>query len=179
MEILAKAIMQNTFSKKHTHFLAGTQIIEAARGEFKIYSENWTYPFYHYGDIRLGYYSEVWTDGMDWDINYWLIEDFGHTKPTVTPFLYFEDNSMRNKFNRSDFLMLLDAMLHVRFSKLFKKGEDQLGYYNDTIWNFLKKSAFSKPVGDCKMFKCSYDHNSQKLVEFFIDSKFLPDSKLK
>ena len=90
----------NTVSKHPTHFLRAVELIKKAREEFRVPSENWPHPTdYKFGIPNDRYYAEIFTDGMDWQPSYWVIEDKQLEKPQIQPFVIFEYNEDREKFN--------------------------------------------------------------------------------
>src|SRR3989338_3040724 len=106
-------IYANTTSKHGTRFLAAVPLIQAARENFQIASENWPFPTeYRIGQCRDPYYAEIWQDGTDWQNTYWIIESIKYDGPKVKPFIYFDDEE--GKFNKCDFSNLIEAMLWLR-----------------------------------------------------------------
>ena len=66
---------QNTTNRFPTHFLRGVELVQDAREFYNVPSENWAYPTrFSYGWEGGQYYAELWSDGMDWQSSFWLIE---------------------------------------------------------------------------------------------------------
>jgi len=162
----------NVLSNVQTHFLQGVSIIQEARDKFSIASENYTYPLKHYGDPSFDdYYAEIWTDGMDWNAVYWLLESVSIEKPKVIPLLEFSEGEERAKFNDRDFYRLLAAL--VWKSKAIKEDLDQKGRFFDDPWAYLKPTDISKTYDSELFIKCYYGHGSQEDVFFWVNNKFL------
>ena len=166
-----KYINNNSVSDRHTHFICGVQMVTQAREEFKISSENWTEPRYHFGHpVDNDYYSEVWLDGMDWDLVYWALEKYNH-EPKILPLLYFEDSVDRNKIPEFEFNQIIKALCTYRQNKLWFKKED-VGYFSDSVWSYIT-------ITDVRykdfFIKVKFEHASQKAVEFYIHKDFIPE----
>jgi len=163
----------NTTSHEHTHFLAGVQLIRQANEKYKVPSENWPSPTRHrIGTSNDRYYAEIWTDGMDWQRNYWCLEAVNYSPPACSPFLRFADYSEENKFNNYDLNKMLEALLYFRRNEIWIRHNDWRCIYGDEVWGFLKYN-----LGSAKnsWVDCSYAHNSQPLVKFQIMHDFLPN----
>jgi hypothetical protein len=159
----------NTTSTYPTHFLAAISLIEKARGDFQLSSENWPYPT----ETKLGtpddeYYAEVWVDGMDWQHNYLVIEAVDFSEPVVHPLMRFESHEEQDKFNDFDFRALIKAMLRFRRNEKWVKRKDYRSDH-DTVWAFLKCVG----RGDKLFFnKYAFEHASQPLVIFEANPDF-------
>lgn len=165
----------NTVSRHPTYFMQGVNLVKEARDEFKIPSENWPYPSeYRFGIPNDNYYAEVWTDGMDWQPTYWVIEEYHLEKPHIQPLIIFDYNEERNKFNDWDFRDFIRAMLWYRRDDLWTKHLD-LGIYTDTVWPYL----YVEGNPDQKRL-CNYENNyffkhaSQPKVKFWVNEDFIP-----
>ncbi len=175
----------NTTSKYPTHFLRGVELIIHGRTKFGVPSENWPNPTeYKCGTPQELYYSEIWVDGMDWQPSYWVIEEKKLEKPQCQPFIIFESNEDREKFNDYDFEQLVRAGLWYRRDILWIK-QDSRGIYNDWVWPYFKLvsnknfNLVSNEKGWKVMVKCSFEHASQPLVEFWMNYDFISNySKL-
>lgn len=167
----------NTVSFHKTHFLAAVELIKEARKKFEIPSENWPYPAeYRYGFPGDNYYAEIWMDGMDWQPTYWIIEAENLNRPKCYPFIIFDSNGARGKYNDYDFRQLVYAMMHFRRDTVWIK-EDPTGHYNDTVWSFTKRLF---PIHQDRVNKCNCDrfvteHASQKPVVFFANLDYIPE----
>lgn len=163
----------NTTSIYSTHFLRGVELIQRGREKFKVCSENWPHPT---GD-RFGvpgdpYYAEIWVDGMDWQPSYWLIEEKKFESPIVYPFIIFESNEDRDRFNNYDFKQLINGCLWYRRDFFWIKNND-LGIYTDYTWPYLivlDKNTFRNK----DLIKVCFKHASQPNVEFWMNHKFIP-----
>ena len=159
--------MQNTTSKYPTHFHAGVELIEKARQTFKVPSENWTYPTrINYGFIAGDYYAEIWSDGMDWQSSYWLIERSDSGRLVFPLLVFFHDNKNENRFQLYELETFCKAIMQYRMNK------DDLKYYTDSIWPFTAQveNSKSKTAGDSgySFQKYQFEHASQPKVEFLI-----------
>lgn len=163
----------NTVSKIHTHFLQGVSIIEEARKKYLIAFKNWTYPLKHYGDPHFDdYYAEIWIDGMDDNVIYWLLEKSSSNSHKVIPLLKFNNTEDRNDFNDQDFYKLLEAL--VWKSKAIKQDLDQKRYYIDNPWGYMNMSKDDSETHGGELYiKCVYEHSSQEAVVFWVNNKFL------
>jgi len=165
----------NTTSKYSTHFLRAVELIIKARSDYNIPSENWTYPTrYKFGIPNDNYYAEIWTDGMDWQPSYWVIEELDLDKPVVKPLIVFETNEDRQEFNEYDFEAFINAMLYYRRDKYWIKRNDY-GYYTDAIWPYLKRTDEKRPKHSV-MKKYLFQHASQPKVEFWLNQHFVPEA---
>lgn len=166
----------NTVSEKGTHFLAAVELIKAARSEFNIPSENWPSPTeYRYGFPQDNYYAEVWVDGMDWQPTYWIIESENLNNPVCLPFIIFDSNEGRARFNDYDFRQLIQAMMHFRRDSVWIK-QDAEAHYRDTVWSSTERMY---PIHEehLKNWNCDrfvMEHASQKPAPFFANLGFIP-----
>jgi len=161
----------NTTSKTPTHFLRGVELVKRGRREFDIQSENWPYPT----TIRFGfpqdrYYAEIWHDGMDWNSNYWVIEECHYEKPQIQPLILFDECSEREKFNDYDFGNLVEACLFFRRDALWIMSGD-LGVATDLVWPFYCNTG---EVKNEILWKSWFEHASQPPVNFWINYNFVP-----
>ena len=162
----------NTTSIHPTHFLRGVELIQLAMERHNICSENWPYPTqYRYGIPVDNYYAEIWCNGMDWQPNYFVLEEANLEKPSVYPFIIFEDHSIRQKFNDYDFNMLIRGSLFYRQDKFFVKNND-LGIYTDFTWPHLKCIDRKQQFGVTQLFE--FSHASQPPVQFWMNIDFVP-----
>jgi len=165
------SIYANTVTSEATHFPAALGLIQNARDEFHIASENWPYPT----DIRFGmprdlYYAEVWVDGMDWQPSYWLLESAQYNNPGCVPLLVFDSHGDREKICEYDFNNICKAIMWMRRDILWIK-QDPKGKYSDEVWPYLKKVTGGEDDGI--LTRVSFQHASQPVVEFWINRIFL------
>ena len=164
----------NTVSKHPTHFLRAIELIKKAREDFNVPSENWPYPTeYKFGIPNDNYYAEIFTDGMDYQPSYWVIEDMDLVKPQIQPFIIFQSNEDRNKFNDWDFGNLIHACLYYRRDKFWVKSGD-VGYFTDIIWPFLFLEEDELKYKKTKLY--TFEHASQKPVSFYLNINFIPEA---
>jgi len=163
----------NTVSGYPTHFLRGVELIQRAREKFRVPSENWPHPTEHkFGMPCDRYYAEVWVDGMDWQSSYWIIEEKELEKPRIYPFIIFESNEERSRFNDYDFRQLINGCLWFRRDYFWIKSGD-LGIYTDHTWPYLvviDRTTFRNK----DLIKVCFNHASQPNVEFWMNHKFIP-----
>lgn len=166
----------NTITRQSTKFIAATELIRNAREEYNIVSENWPYPTEHYFGIpNDNYYAELWSDGMDWQTSYWLLEEEGIEKPQCKPFIIFEDHSIEEKFERWTFKDLIRASLFYRRDLVWIK-QDPYSYYNDSVWPFIKPKKIDKPrYTEINMIYMEFSHASQVPVQFYMNKDYLPE----
>ena len=172
-------IDQNTTNRYPTHFLRGVELVQSARKFYNVHSENWTYPTqFKYGWEQGRYYAELWSDGMDWQSSFWLIEKLGYEKPQIMPFIIStENNNAFNQWYNKDFSMFFDAVCWYRQDKFWIK-QDPLGYYTDIPWAYVNKvdSDKEKDAGQYKLRRYYFEHHSQPKVEFWIiDDILIPE----
>jgi len=109
-------LRNNTVSTHPTHFLRGVELIEEARTQHRVQSENWTRPLYSFGHPRHdGYYAEFWNDGMDYNYFIWLIErlPLGNT-PQILPLAFFPND---RDLEAIDLDELFEAVGQIRRAK--------------------------------------------------------------
>lgn len=171
----------NTISKHSTHFLKAVELIENARSIYGVPSENWPHPLsYRFGTPEDNYYAELWTDGMDWQPNYWIVEAYRARRPTVYPLVVFDQHEDRVKFNDFDFEAMLEAMMYYRRNDLWIK-QDGISHFGDSVWYFLRRSEedptrhFGKKDPATILQRFRFEHASQKPVEFWANTEFIPD----
>ncbi len=163
----------NIVSQNPTHFLRAVELIERARGEYGVASENWPYPTtMSFGIPNDNYYAEIWTDGMDWQPSYWVIEEHSLEKPQIQPLIIFGDNEERNVFNEYDFKELVKAALYYRRDKLWIDKKDW-GYHSDSSWPYINLFKDETRFEKCKLYE--FQHNSQKRVAFWMNTDFIPE----
>lgn len=163
----------NTTSLHPTHFLRGVELVYNATRRFKAASENWPYPSqYRYGMPMDHYYAEVWVNGMDWQANYWIIEEKNLEKPQIQPLIIFNSHEEENVFNHHDFGMLVLAAFYYRRDVTFV-NKNQLGVYNDLVWPYLSLFKDEVRYEKCKLF--AYNHASQPRVVFWMNTDFVPE----
>jgi hypothetical protein len=166
----------NTTSLHPTHFLRGVELVIKASETFNVPSENWPYPTNHrYGIPVDNYYAEVWHNGMDWQSSFWAIEEIKLSKPICRPLIIFDHYEEFDKFNGHDFSMLIKGALYYRNDKYFIKHYD-LGIFSDFVWPYLKCISKEQKFGVCQKFE--FEHASQKVVKFWMNIDFVPDSVL-
>jgi len=164
----------NTVSSNQTHFLRAVELITNAREHFGVPSENWPYPTtYRFGCPNEWYYAEIWTDGMDWQPSYWVLEEKELEKPQINPFIIFKENYHREIFNDYDFSELIKASLWYRRDRFWVKNND-LGVYTDMVWPFLNVIDKSKTASRSKLTKVYFEHASQQRVYFLMNLDFIP-----
>lgn len=149
----------NTTTTTPTYFPMAAQLIIEARSAFGIPSENWTYPIQHLGDPQDAYYFEVWSDGMDWQNTYWLVERTNYGSPHALPLLIRHDDRVR--WSEWDRRNLFHALMDYRRGVL-SRGLDS-GVFNDTAWPYLKIKGGTDKNG---MADAEYAHASQEAVGF-------------
>ena len=182
---IVQRIDVNTTSLFPTHFLRGVELVRGANSEYEVPSENWPLPTsYKLGEPKRGdYYAEVWKDGMDWQHTYWLIETFTYDDPKCFPLIIFQDHA--DHFE--DLPSLIEASLSYR--KKLLKGEStspmDLGSFHDEIWHYMNLKddmGYHGTYRDhnmelCSMrnlFRMTFQHASQKRVEFYMNASCVP-----
>jgi hypothetical protein len=164
----------NTTSMYPTHFLRGHELIKWATKEYLAASENWPFPTqFKFGIPMDDYYCEVWANGMDWQTNYWIIEEMNLNYPVPLPLLIFEDSSIEQKFNHHDFCMLIQAAMYYRRDQVFIQA-NKIGFYTDMVWPYLTILDDEVRYGILQHF--SFKHNSQKEVDFWMNPEFVPST---
>lgn len=166
----------NTVSIYPTHFLRGSELVERATGQYLAASENWPFPTQHrYGIPMDNYYAEVWANGMDWQNNYWVIEEMNLEDPQIQPLIIFEDSNQENRFKHLDFCMLIKAALYYRRDQVFVQHDDY-GFYTDMVWPYL--TLIDEEIRYEKLMRFTFRHASQPLVEFWMNPEFVPEEYL-
>ena len=168
-------IDNNTVCKTSTHFLRGVELVKQGLKEYSLCSENWAYPTsYRYGFPRDNYYAEIWIDGMDWNLNYWLIESCNLENPKIYPLFHFDEAEERGEYNEHDFSDFCSAVMHYRREKYWIKSSDWKGYYSDAVWPYVNKVDEVERLKECpcmvKYFAC---HASQKPVYFYFNEDLI------
>jgi len=110
---------------------------------------------------------------MDYQPSYWIIEEYNLDKPKIQPFIIFNSNEERNRFNDYDFSQLFKAIVYYRRDDLWAK-KNNLGYYTDTVWPFL--TLFKNEVRHQKMKLYAFEHASQPRVVFWLNQDFIPEA---
>jgi hypothetical protein len=168
----------NSTSRRATHFLAAVPLIVEARKLFNICSENWAYPteWWLGTPEEDGYYAEVWSDGMDWNTHFWVIETIKHSSPKVEPLLHFEtDRGPRfHMYVLSEFVR---AILSFRRGSMWLEEEHPQGHYHD-LWSYVHRLE-EKPMeaGPVTMQRYKFGHGSQPDVAFYANPEFFPEHK--
>ncbi|KKM91567.1 hypothetical protein LCGC14_1227270 [marine sediment metagenome] len=169
-------IYANTCTGNPTYFPAALALIQKARKRYGVASENWPYPTrFNFGNSRDNYYAEVWTDGMDWQSSYWLIEQVNFEQPQIYPLIIFDSHENEVEFNSCDFEQLLRAVMFARRNALWLKSlpEFRNFFHNDTVWPFVFKGDPHPKIE--LMHRCYMKHNSQPFVEFWMNTTYLED----
>lgn len=162
----------NTTSVYPTHFLRGVELVVEATKEFSLSSENWPYPSqYKFGIPLDHYYAEVWCNGMDWQTNYWIIEENNLENPQIKPLIVFENHDESKNFNDHDFSMLIRGVFYYRRDCLFVK-HDNLGFYNELVWQYLTRIGDDIRYDVMQMFQ--FEHASQLPVKFWMNPLYVP-----
>jgi hypothetical protein len=163
----------NTVSNHPTHFLRAVELIIQAREEWNVPSENWPYPTeYRFGIPNDNYYAEIFTDGMDWQPSYWILEEYKLRKPKIQPLMIFNNHKERHIFNDYDFGELFSAMFYYRRDSVWVNSKD-LGYYTDTVWPFLSLFKNETRYKNLKLY--AFEHASQPRVVFWLNQDFIPE----
>lgn len=166
----------NTTSANPTHFLRGVELVKRAGKEYNVPSENWPHPTeYRFGIPQDRYYSEIWVNGMDWQPSYWVIEEKELEKPRIYPFIIFEMNEDRSKFDDCYFKELIEASLWYRRDRFWVKQND-LGIATDFSWPHI--NTINMELSHKVMQKVCFEHASQKRVEFWMNQNFIPKQYL-
>ena len=161
----------NTVSGYPTHFLRAVELIHNARKEFAVPSENWPNPTeYKFGVPNEHYYAEIWTDGMDWQPSYWIIEEHSLRKPEINPLIIFESHEDRILFREWYFKEFIKGILWYR-RDLFWVQHNDLGYYTDSTWPYLFRE--NKAPNKYNSNYC-FEHVSQPEVKFWLNFDFIP-----
>lgn len=162
-----------SMSENPTHFLTAVKYIKKAREEFSVPSENWTYPTRHrFGTPQIDkYYAEIWSDGMDWQLSYWIVECI-KWESNVYPLLIFDDHG--EVFNDWDLKALFEGIMYFRREALCYESSD-LGIYSDRLWSFVgPREPIQSHPRTKGMSRYYIDHASQPRYEFWANDQFLP-----
>jgi len=173
-----KYIYNNTVVGKPTHFMAATELIQRAREDFNVASENWPSAYLHFGDPENDlYYAEIWTDGMDWQHTYWLLE-YIHWEVSINPLMRFDDHDVEDKIAPYSFRELSKALLWERRRLTWTKDKNT-GVYGDTVWPFfdLTDEMREQEIGDPYWRLVRYSHASQVPVEFWVNNSLFQFKK--
>ncbi len=163
----------NTVSRRPTHFLRAVELIKEAREEFNVPSENWPHPTeYCFGIPNDYYYAEVWTDGMDWQPSYWVIEEANLETPKIQPLIIFEHHQQRDSFEDVYFSEFIHGMLYYRRDSKWIHHND-IGYFSDATWPFL--TFYKDELKFKKMKLYAFKHASQPRVVFWLNESFIPE----
>ena len=163
----------NTTSLYPTHFLRGVELVDQATRDFSAASENWPCPSqYKFGMPIDEYYAEVWENGMDWQKNYWVIEEIKLEDPIIQPLIIFENHEEEEKFNHHDFGMLIKAALYYRRDSVFIQHKNY-GCYKDLVWPFLYLINDTKRFNVMEYFM--FQHANQQPVQFWMNPSFIPE----
>ncbi len=162
----------NTTTRLHTHFPKAIDLILWARKNYNIPSENWAYPYHHFGNPIDKYYAEIWTDGMDWNKNLWLIETKKREWPAPYPFIVFDDTKDSNKIPDFQMKEIIDAILWKRRNHLWIGHNDS--YCGEEVFPYLKKESEETRTGWPEyMAKYSFEHNSQPKTVFWFNGSLI------
>lgn len=161
----------NTTSSHPTHFLRGNDLVVEATKDYEAHSENWPFPTqYRYGIPQDDYYVEIWVNGMDWQANYWAIEEFNLQKPQIKPFIIFEDHEEQKKFKSYNFASLIRASLYYRRDLVFVKHKNY-SYFTDMVWPHLY--VIDNELEFKVMKHMAFEHEDQQKVEFWMNPEFI------
>lgn len=195
--------IQNTTARHPTYFLAAVELIEKAQAAFSMPSENWAYPTKHrIGTQRDTFYAEVWQNGMDWQNNYWVIWEAGED-PICEPLLVFDDHKVEEQFKESDHFIEAqlafmrdkiiaeekglpfsgDISIHKNNglvescpTKPKRKWEPATSLRTRLAWDETWCFSWTDPskVGRKDLVWTGISHASQRPVEFWANSKYMP-----
>lgn len=147
------------FADKTTRLSCGPALIFDAYSQYNMATENWCYPYLCYGEPRSKYYSEIWTSGMDWTLDFWIITSRNQYQPVAEPLLSFPDNNkVINDCDLKTFIITL----------LGRDSGFETEYYPEFVC-FLGISDEKQGV----FTRCTFKHASQPLVEVWINEKYL------
>lgn len=149
------------FSDRPTFFSCAPSLIFNAYNNYKFSTENWCYPYLSWGNPASCFYSEIWTSGMDWNIDYWVVYSKNFSEPKAELLIHFpESNKIINRGDLREMLKILLALFEGK--DLYIDGND--------IFCYLSKL---KPKHKFKGFTCYvFEHASQKPVTLYINDKF-------
>jgi len=156
-----KNYYNNTASTIKTSFLAGVELIKDARIKFNVHSENWTYPRCTFGESDDPYYAEIWTDGMDWNLVFWLLETTGYGDPKVVPCIIFDEKCLED-ITRHSINNIVRMIFKLRRDKLWIKQYDIIPFGDDVL-PFLK---IEEDYPHNFYNDVTYEHGSQPKVKF-------------
>jgi hypothetical protein len=142
-----------------TRFTKATDLIFEAYPKTPFTTENWCYPYLSYGEPHSYFYGEIWTSGMDWTKDFWIVYSKRCDTPVAEHLMHFSNNE--NLINRGDMREILVGILAL------------LSEYNNVWIPDIK--VFISPT-DCRKdgyTKCIFQHASQSMVEFWVNDKFL------
>ena len=167
-------MLNNTVSKIATRFLRGVELVDQLNKKWEIQYENWSYPHMTYGDPDDPYYAEIWENGMDYNIVFYLLENINYE--IKTNILMFADNKEWQKLERTgEDKEILQAILYMRRDKLWIKKNDY-GAYSDTFLpyiHFENKKPYYEQVTDMKwakiMHEAFFEHASQPRAKFLVN----------
>lgn len=145
-----------------TRFPAAPELINEAYKGTPYGSENWVYPYLIYGEPCSNFYSEVWTTGMDWTLDVWVIHVGKSHEPQAELIIHFSDNN--KMINDHDLKDILRGILS-RFSGFGAWGYD--------IFKFIKTFPSEGPQeADAGYGRFYFRHASQDVVDFWMNMKF-------
>lgn len=165
----------NDLGNYPTYFLKGAELIKQYEQKKGVCSENWCYPTeYRFGDPKDEYYGEIWTDGMDWNVNYWLLEKHTLEKPQAHFIALFDTYEEREKLHICELEFLFGMVMSYR-RMFFLKFDSVIPFnYGDRVLDHLHiiNDEPHKKYGNVK--KVRFEHASQKPVEFWLNTQCLP-----
>jgi len=174
---MSDQLSNNTTTVHPTHFVRAVELIKKATEEFGLCSENWIYPTpFRIGAPRDHYYAEIWYNGMDWQNNYWLIEERGVDGIKCEPFVVFPHHSVEAKFN--EMREFFRAALYYRRDTVWAK-KDPIWIFNDTVWSFTWRCDPEDRKYKDSCVKVGMYHASQPPVEFHINEGCVPLDKIR
>jgi hypothetical protein len=157
------------------------ELINEARKEKyqSFYTENWIYPTeYTFGSPKDKYYAEIWSDGMDWTTNYWLLEAACWDRPKAYGLMTFGNEEAENKLNPWVLRELLeDTMEYRRSVTWFKEdyGEEYDKHYFDKIWIYIRRLEPREALErNDFIVKHRILHGSQPRFEFYMNENLIP-----
>jgi len=160
-----KNYYNNTTSSTKTSFLAGVELVKDARQTYNVSSENWTYPKYIFGETDDEYYAEVWTDGMDWNLVFWLIESIKYNEPKIVPFAIFEEDCLE-KISKRTLDEITRLIFRLRRDKFWIK-QYNVGHLHDEVLPYLTIDERPHNFYNLAIF----EHGSQERVEFLLSKE--------
>lgn len=165
----------NTVSNISTRFLRGVDIIEDFNKEWEIPSENWSYPVISYGDHRDPYYAEIWENGMDYNICFYLLEQIKF-EIKIHLLIVVDNNEWRKLEEKSEDQDFLTAILYLRRNKVWIK-HDEHSVYHDTFIPYLNYydgdtapyELYTGKKWSRTLSNCYFEHSSQPRCYMMID----------